>query len=86
MTAAPRALRSALTAALSTQGSTLTPDETHVTERETEIIDGETCYRLSDALENHFLPHRKEILEEYLSSTLLLKLLPLRPIGGFCVH
>jgi hypothetical protein len=59
---------------------------THVTERETEVVDGQTRYRLSNALLYEFLPHRKQVFEDYLNDSLLLKLIPLRPIGGFCVH
>ena len=29
---------------------------------------------------------RQDVLERYLSGSLILKLLPLRPIGGFLVH
>ena len=114
------ALRSALSTALASAGSTLTPDNvvaraqaascagchrlsnnadlgdgitwppslgfTHVTERETEVVDGETRYVLSDALANHFLPHRKEVLDAYLDHNLVLALLNLHPIGGFLTH
>ena len=59
---------------------------THVTERETEVVDGVTRYMLSEALNTTFLPHRKDVFERYLSKSLILRLLPLRPIGGFCVH
>jgi len=59
---------------------------THITERETEVADGVTRYLLSEALLGTFLPHRKDVFERYLSKSLLLRLLPLRPIGGFCVH
>jgi hypothetical protein len=59
---------------------------THVTERETEVGDGVTRYVLSQALVGTFLPHRQNVFERYLSKSLLLRLLPLRPIGGFCVH
>jgi hypothetical protein len=59
---------------------------THVTERESEIVDGVSRYLLSEALNGTFLPHRKDVMERYLSKSLLLRLLPLRPIGGFCVH
>jgi hypothetical protein len=59
---------------------------THVTERETEVVDGSTRYLLSEALNGTFLPHRQDVFERYLSKSLLLRLLPLRPIGGFCVH
>lgn len=60
---------------------------THITERETEVVAGETRYLISDALTQAFLPHRQDVLQRYLSNTLLLKLIPLRPIGGgLCVH
>jgi hypothetical protein len=60
---------------------------THVTERATEVVDGSTRYALSDALNQAFLPHRQQLLEEYLDRTLLVRLTtPLRPIGGFLVH
>jgi hypothetical protein len=38
---------------------------THVTERETEVVGGETRFRLSDALVNSLLPARKQILEDF---------------------
>jgi hypothetical protein len=59
---------------------------THVTERETEVDDGLTRFTISTALTGTFLPHRKDVLERYLAQNLILKLIPLRPIGGFCVH
>jgi len=59
---------------------------THVTERVTEVVNGETRYVLSDALVNNFLPHRKEVLDDYLNHTLVLALLNLHPIGGFLTH
>lgn len=40
---------------------------THVTERETEVVDGVTRYRISDALVNAFLPHRQSVFEDYLN-------------------
>lgn len=59
---------------------------THVTERETEVVGGLTRYTISSALTDAFLPHRKDVLERFLANNLLLKLIPLRPIGGFLVH
>jgi hypothetical protein len=60
---------------------------THVTERETEPADVGVRYKLSDALNNAFLPHRKGLLQQYLDRTLLVRLTtPLKPIGGFLVH
>lgn len=41
---------------------------THVTERETEVVDGETRFVLSPALLNFFLPARKALLEEFLNN------------------
>jgi hypothetical protein len=59
---------------------------THVTEREVEVVDGLARFTISSALTDAFLPHRKDVLERYLHGNLLLKLIPLRPIGGFLVH
>jgi hypothetical protein len=59
---------------------------THVTEREVEVVDGLARFTISSALTDAFLPHRKDVLERYLDGNLLLKLIPLRPIGGFLVH
>jgi hypothetical protein len=60
---------------------------THVTERETEPADVGVRYKISDALTSSFLPHRAELLQQYLDKTLVVRLLtPLRPIGGFLVH
>ncbi|HEY3254773.1 MAG TPA: hypothetical protein VGJ91_12525, partial [Polyangiaceae bacterium] len=41
---------------------------THVTERVTEVVGGETCFVLSDALLNQFLPARKAIFEDFLNN------------------
>jgi hypothetical protein len=60
---------------------------THVTERETEVVSGQARYLISDALKGVFLPHRQQLLEQYLDRTLVVRLLtPLRPIGGLLVH
>jgi len=60
---------------------------THIDERTTELIDGSTSYVLSPALNDVFLPHRQDLLERYLSRSLVLRLLtPLQPIGGLLVH
>jgi hypothetical protein len=40
---------------------------THVDERETEEIDGVTRFVISPALTDVFLPHRKQVLEEFLA-------------------
>ena len=39
----------------------------HVTERQTEVVDGVTRYLISEALTNNFLPVRKEVMEGYLA-------------------
>jgi len=49
---------------------------THVTERETEVVAGETRFRLSDALVNVFLPARKLILEDFLKTVLTRRRAP----------
>lgn len=59
---------------------------THVTERETEVVDGQVRFTLSSALVDEFLPHRKDVLERYLQNNLILRLIPLCPIGGYFVH
>lgn len=59
---------------------------THVSERETETVDGQERFALSSALVDDFLPHRKDVLERYLDHNLILRLIPLCPIGGFLVH
>jgi hypothetical protein len=41
---------------------------THVTERATEVVSGETRFVLSDALVNYFLPARQAIFEDYLNN------------------
>jgi len=41
---------------------------THVTERATELVGGETRFQLSDALLNHFLPARQAIFEDFLNN------------------
>lgn len=59
---------------------------THITEQETEVIDGQVRFRISDALINVFLPHRQRILEDYLNNKPLKRKEPKDPIGGFRVH
>jgi hypothetical protein len=59
---------------------------THVTERETETIDGQLGFRISPALVAVFLPHRQQILENYLNNKPLKTKKPKDPIGVFRVH
>ena len=61
-------------------------DFTHVTEREPETVDGQVRFRISNALINEFLPHRKQILEDYLNDKPLKVKGPKDPIGGRRVH
>lgn len=41
---------------------------THVTERETETVDGEVRFKISPALIDNFLPARQQILEDFLNN------------------
>ena len=45
-------------------------DFTHVTERQTETIDGQTAFVISPALKNVFIPQRERIMEDYLNDKL----------------
>jgi hypothetical protein len=58
----------------------------HVTERETETIDGVTRQRISDALVNEFLPHRKSVIEDFLNDKPRPSKGPKCPIGGRHSH
>jgi hypothetical protein len=59
---------------------------THVTERETEVVDGVTRFRISDALVNVFLPHRKAVFEDYLNDRPRNTRGPHWPIGDMVTH
>jgi hypothetical protein len=59
---------------------------THVSERTIEEVDGVGRYPISPAMESAFLPHRKQVLEDYLAGRLVPRGIPKRPIGGFAVH
>jgi hypothetical protein len=59
---------------------------THVSERETEPGDGGPRFRISIALEQHFLPHRARIITDYLADKLKPTKSPKDPIGGRRVH
>ncbi len=59
---------------------------THVTERETEVIDGVVRYRLSDALVNELLPRRTQILRDFLSDTPRPSKGPKHPLSGSASH
>jgi hypothetical protein len=59
---------------------------THVTERETELVGGETRFRLSDALVNSFLPARKQIIEDFLNDRPHPSKGPTHPLSGSGTH
>ena len=59
---------------------------THVTERETEIVDGSVAFRISPALVSAFLPKRKQVLEDYLADKLKKPARPTDPIGKRRTH
>jgi hypothetical protein len=59
---------------------------THVTERETEVVDGETRFRLSDALNSFFLPARKQIFEDFLNERPRPSKGPTHPLSGSRSH
>jgi hypothetical protein len=59
---------------------------THVTERETELVNGELRFRISDALVSFLLPARKEILEDFLNNRPRPSKGPTHPLSGSRTH
>ncbi|MEY4511819.1 MAG: hypothetical protein RLZZ450_3941 [Pseudomonadota bacterium] len=59
---------------------------THVTERQIEQVAGSQRYVISPALVLNFLPHRKLIMESFLTGSPLPIVRPGLPIGGRAVH
>jgi len=59
---------------------------THVTERATEVVGGETRFVLSDALLNQFLPARKAIFEDCLGNRPRPPRGPFHPLSGSSTH
>jgi hypothetical protein len=59
---------------------------THVTERATEVADGVTRWVISPALEDVFLPKRKQILEDFLTGKPIKVKNKSHPIGGHRTH
>jgi hypothetical protein len=61
---------------------------THVSERDADLetVAGVTRYQISDALENLLLPHRKQVLEDFLNEVPRPQMPPGDPIGGRWVH
>jgi len=59
---------------------------THVSERETEVVGGETRFMLSGALINHFLPARQAIFEDFLNNRPRPSKGPTHPLSGSNTH
>jgi len=61
---------------------------THISERDVdlEFMDGVTRYRISPALTDAFLPHRKQLVKDYLRGLPLPPRAPNEPIGGNRTH
>ena len=59
---------------------------THVTERETETVDGVTRFLISEALTTTFLPKRKQVLDDFMNDRPLNVRSPKSPIGGRRTH
>ena len=59
---------------------------THVTERATEVVAGETRFMLSDALINQFLPARKAIFEDFLNNRPRPSKGPTHPLNASNTH
>jgi hypothetical protein len=61
---------------------------THVSERDAELetAAGVTRFHVSDALTNLLLPHRKQVVEDFLNNVPLPSKGPKDPIGGRWVH
>ncbi|RYZ07406.1 MAG: hypothetical protein EOO73_12180 [Myxococcales bacterium] len=59
---------------------------THVTERETEVVAGETRFRISDALVNALLPARQAIFEDFLNDRPRPSKGPNHPLNNWRSH
>jgi hypothetical protein len=59
---------------------------THVTERETETVDGEVRFKISDTLINALLPARKALMEDFLNNRPLPPRAPNHPLSGSTTH
>jgi hypothetical protein len=59
---------------------------THVTERQTEVVDGQDAFVISEALNAVFLPQRQQIMEEYLHNTLKKPKKPKDTLSGHKTH
>ncbi len=58
----------------------------HVDERTTEVVDGVIRFPVSSALDMHFLPHRKQVMEDFLHDKPKVPKGPHEPIGGSRGH
>jgi len=58
----------------------------HVSERDTELVEGQVRFRISDALVTAFLPRRTQVIIDYLADRLKPPKNPKDPIGGLRVH
>jgi hypothetical protein len=59
---------------------------THVTERQTEVVDGQKRFLISPALINVFLPQRQQIMEDYLNDKLKKPKKPKETLSGRKTH
>jgi hypothetical protein len=59
---------------------------THVSERATEVVGGETRFQISDALINQFLPARQAIFEDFLNNRPRPSKGPNHPLSGSNTH
>jgi hypothetical protein len=59
---------------------------THVSERETELAEGQVRFRISDTLIYHLLPARKAILEDFLNNRPRPAKGPTHPLSGSSSH
>ena len=61
---------------------------THVSEKDSDLetVSGVTRFKISDALVNLLLPHRKQVIENFLNAVPLPAKAPDDPIGGRRVH
>jgi hypothetical protein len=58
----------------------------HVSERETEVVGGETRFKLSDALNNALLPARKQIVDDFMNDMPRPSKGPDHPLSGSNSH
>src|SRR5262249_3816181 len=59
---------------------------THVTERETEYVEGHKAFKISEALKDVFIPQREQIMEDYLNNKLKKPKKPKDTLSGYKTH